>query len=102
MICAGMMIAGAGVGMAWSAYSLKVTELCGVVSQATAVAVLGSVQGFGNFFQPVVGAWCVALLGIGFGYDLIVVSEVVLIALAVVTFVFTLFSKSKGIVRPAK
>lgn len=95
MICLGMMIAGAGVGMAWPAYSLKCTEKCGVVSQATAVAVLGAVQGFGNFFQPVIGAWCVAFLGIGFGYDLIVVSEVVLLGLAVATFVCTLVSRFK-------
>lgn len=94
MICAGMFISGSGVGMAWSAYSLKVTEMCSVVSQATAVAVLGAVQGFGNFFQPVVGAWCVALFGIGFGYDLIVVCQVVLLSLAAITFVYTLMRKS--------
>lgn len=95
MVCLGMMVAGAGVGIAWPAYSLKVTELLGDISQATGIAILGAVQGFGNFFNPVVGAWCVALFGIGFGLDLIYVSVIVLLFLAVATLVSTLVSKSR-------
>ena len=95
MICFGMTLAGAGVGMAWPAYSLKCIESCKEVSQTTAVSILGAVQGFGNFFQPVIGAWCVALLGIGFGYDLIVVSEVVLLGLGAITLVCNFISRVK-------
>ena len=82
-VYAGMVVAGMGVGIVWPAYCIRITELCKPASQAMAIAAAGALQGFGNFFNPIVGAWCVALLGIGYGADLIVVSAVALTAIGV-------------------
>ena len=82
-VYAGMVVAGMGVGIVGPAYCIRITELCKPASQAMAIAAAGALQGFGNFFNPIVGAWCVALLGIGYGADLIVVSAVALTAIGV-------------------
>ncbi|MDJ1651546.1 MULTISPECIES: MFS transporter [Gordonibacter] len=82
----GMVVAGAGVGIVWPAYVMRITELCRPVSQASVIAIAGALQGFGNFFNPVVGSWLVALFGVGYGADLILVPSFVLMAIAVLVF----------------
>lgn len=82
-VYAGMAVAGMGVGIVWPAYCIRITELCKPASQAMAIAAAGALQGFGNFFNPIVGAWCVALFGIGYGADLIVVSAAALTVIGV-------------------
>ena len=85
-VYAGMMVAGAGVGIVWPAYCMRVTELCRPASQAMAIAIAGALQRFGNFINPVVGAWCVQVLSVGYGGDLILVSSAVLAVIAVLVF----------------
>lgn len=91
----GMMVAGVGVGIVWPAYCMRVTELCRPVSQAMAIAIAGSLQGFGNFVNPVVGAWCVSVLGVSYGGDLIFVSAAVLFAVAVLVFAANAIGSSR-------
>lgn len=86
-VYAGMVVAGIGVGIVWPAYCIRITELCKPVSQAMAIAIAGALQGFGNFFNPVIGQWCVDLLGIDYGGDLIKVSTIVLFAIAMMVFI---------------
>ena len=64
----------------------RVTELTKPVAQAMAIAVAGALQGFGNFFNPVVGGWLAGLFGIGYGADMIRLDSWVIVAIAVVVF----------------
>lgn len=82
----GMAVAGMGVGIVWPAYCIRITELCKPASQAMAIAWAGALQGFGNFFNPIVGAALVAIFGIGYGLDLIVVSSGALAAITLLVF----------------
>ena len=85
-VMAGMFVAGMGVGVVWPAYCMRVTELTKPVAQAMAIAVAGALQGFGNFFNPVVGGWLAGLFGIGYGADMIRLDSWVIVAIAVVVF----------------
>lgn len=86
-VTAGMIVAGVGVGVVWPAYLMRVTELCNPVAVSMMISVASAMQGFGNFFNPVVGAWCVALFGVNYGHDLIGISAGVLCAIGVAVFV---------------
>lgn len=95
-VYAGMVVAGVGVGIVWPAYCIRITELCKPASQAMAIAIAGALQGFGNFFNPVIGAWCVALLGIGYGADLIAVSSGALTAICAMVLVVSVVSRKRA------
>lgn len=95
-VYAGMVIAGVGVGVVWPAYIMRITELCSPVAQATVIAVASALQGFGNFFNPVVGAWCVSLFGVHYGADLILIPSLVLAFIAVAVFMVNAIGIAKA------
>lgn len=95
-IYASMVFAGLGVGIIWPAYCMRMVELSEPVSRAMTVAIAGAAQGLGTFLNPIVGGWCVLLLGINYGKDLIFVPAVVLTCGAVlITIVRAVTSRSK-------
>ena len=87
MVMVGMAIAGAGVGIVWPAYCMRVTELTSPVAQAMAIAIAGALQGFGNFFNPVVGSWIYELFGVNYGVEMINVDATVLLVVTVLVLV---------------
>ena len=93
VVFAGMIIAGAGVGIVWPAYCMRVTELTSPVSQAMAIAIAGALQGFGNFFTPVVGSWLNELFGVNYGVEMINVDAIVLLVIGVCVFVVAFFAR---------
>ena len=94
MVMLGMAIAGAGVGIVWPAYCMRVTELTSPVAQAMAIAIAGALQGFGNFFNPVVGSWLADLFGVEYGMQMINVDSMVLLVVAIGVFVVSIAAKA--------
>lgn len=77
-IYASMIFAGLGVGIIWPAYCMRMVELSKPAARAMTVAIAGAAQGFGTFINPIVGSWCVKLLDIDYGRDLVLVPAIVL------------------------
>ena len=95
-IYAGIFIAGMATGIVWPAYCMRITELVPSYTQPTLISIAGSLQGFGNFLGPVVGALIVAIFHVNYGHDLILSTVIVLLVIAVCVFVCALIGTKQG------
>jgi MFS family permease len=75
-IYASTLISGIGMGTMIPGYFARVTELADPAWVGLAISMIASVQGLGNFIQPVVGKWLILLFNQKVGYFPIAVAAV--------------------------
>ena len=92
----GIFIAGMATGIVWPAYCMRITELVPSYTQPTLIAIAGSLQGFGNFLGPVVGAAIVAMFHVNFGHDLILATVIAVLIITIAVFIAAFIGKARG------
>lgn len=93
-IYASTLLAGIGMGTMIPGYFARVTEIANPAWVGLAIAMISSVQGLGNFIQPVVAKWLILIFNQKVGYFPVAVAAVFLIAGSVIIAIVNLKGKN--------
>ncbi|MDF2676470.1 MAG: permease of the major facilitator superfamily [Bacillota bacterium] len=89
-------LSGLGMGTMIPGYFARVTEIANPAWVGVAIALISSMQGFGNFIQPIVARWLILIFNQEVGYFPVAAAAVFLIAGSIIQAIYT---KSKCTVK---